>query len=249
MLETKFDNFLIAHITDDYLKEKNKLLHHHRLCLLVEIRYMAIPQDEGKDVGLDSKYFRNHKKYMRDITTERGRINIMAREIPCVCMKEKKIEANKSMAKFAQCFCCEEEFSKKQMLRCKGCDLAQYCSKACQKKKWPEHKAFCKNITVSSAAASASASIPSSFVEPSDVDADYYQQQQQEEEEMDDVDKDDNNNNNNNNNKNNAVDQNNDHFIYNNNTITTTSTNTNLQTLTSRFNEYEYTNKNKNKNK
>ena len=174
MLETKFDNFLIAHITDDYLKEKNKLLHHHRLCLLVEIRYMAIPQDEGKDVGLDSKYFRNHKKYMRDITTERGRINIMAREIPCVCMKEKKIEANKSMAKFAQCFCCEEEFSKKQMLRCKGCDLAQYCSKACQKKKWPEHKAFCKNITVSSAAASASASIPSSFVEPSDVDADYY---------------------------------------------------------------------------
>ena len=172
MVETKFDNFLIAHITDDYLKEKNNLLHLNRLCLLVDLRYVHIPEHEGKDVGPESKYIKHYKKYMRDITTERGRINIMAREIPCDCMEEKRIAA-KLMAKVASCFCCNEEFPKKQMLRCTGCDMVQYCSKDCGKKHWPTHKDCCSEpwVVPTPAPIPAPPSVPS-FGETIDFDVD-----------------------------------------------------------------------------
>ena len=167
IVNPKFGRFVIARVTDDYLEGKNNDILHFRLLLLVDIRYWYIPIHEGKDVGPESEYARNFKKYSRDILTERGRINCMAREIPCDCMEEKRIEA-KSMAKVANCFRCYGEFPKEKMLRCKGCDLFQYCSKECRKKQWPRHKEYCRKED--SSAIPISASVPSSSVEPSDVD-------------------------------------------------------------------------------
>jgi len=141
--DPKFGRFAIARITDDYLKGKDDDLLRYRLCLLLYSRYQLIPQKEGKDVGPKSEYSKNYHKYSRDVTTERGRINCMAREIPCDCMKAKRIAA-KSMKKIAVCFFCEEEFSKELMLRCKGCDHVQYCSKECSIKDWPGHKKHCR---------------------------------------------------------------------------------------------------------
>mmetsp|Transcript_11416 Transcript_11416/g.11120 ORF Transcript_11416/g.11120 Transcript_11416/m.11120 type:complete len:214 (+) Transcript_11416:70-711(+) len=147
-----FSCFVIAHITDDYLKDKNiDILHlHYRLLLLVEMRYFYIPKHEGKDVGPESKITTNFSKYIRDIETERGIINCMAREIPCKCMEEKRIAA-KLMEKTAVCFECRQEFPKELLLRCIGCDHVQYCSNECSIKHWPNHKDWCKQKSVSSA--------------------------------------------------------------------------------------------------
>jgi len=140
--------------------------------LVLYIRDKVIPWHEEKDYGPESEITKNYNKYGRDVQTERGRINCMARDIPCDCMEAKRIEANKSMGKNALCFCCDEEFPKKQMLRCKGCAAIQYCSKECSIKHWREHKEWCKRNSVSSAPAPAPAptSVPSSFEDSTDLD-------------------------------------------------------------------------------
>merc|ERR1719491_1730549 len=113
--------FVITRITNDFLKGKDDLTLRFHLLLLLYIRYYYIPKHEGKDVdSSESEYLIDLKKYFRDVQTERGRINCIAREIPCDCMKEKLIEA-KLMEKVASCYGCQKEFSKNQMLRCKGC--------------------------------------------------------------------------------------------------------------------------------
>ena len=35
-------------------------------------------------------------------------------------------------------------FDYTSLRRCTGCGINHYCSKECQLKNWPEHKAFCK---------------------------------------------------------------------------------------------------------
>jgi len=170
MVDRTVGRFVIARITDDYLKGKNNDMVTRRLLLLLFIRYKLIPRQEGKDVDSpESEYYKNYYKYCRDVQTERGRINCMAREIPCDCMEEKRIAA-KSMEKVAMCYCCFHEFLKEKMLRCKGCNHVQYCSTECSIKDWPAHKESCAAYGSSSASASASASLPS-LGETMDADA------------------------------------------------------------------------------
>jgi len=98
----------------------------------------------------------------------------IAREIPCTCMDKKKSETQQK--KVAMCFFCMEEFLKEKMLRCKGCNQAQYCSKECRIKAWPTHKEDCRSIGASLALAPAPAPAPilgslASVDKLSDVDA------------------------------------------------------------------------------
>jgi len=122
---TIFGRFVIAHIAEDYLKGTEQHSIRPLLFMLLHMRYDLIPRHEMKEVSPESNYIRNYRKYCREITTKRGIINCIAREIPCECVEEKRIEA-KSMEKVAMCFCCQEEFLKEKMLRCKGCDHDQY---------------------------------------------------------------------------------------------------------------------------
>jgi len=112
MVAPTFGNFVIARITSDYLIGKDDATLRQRLWLFLSIRYFYIPRNEGKDVGPESEITKNYQKYMRDIQTERGMINCIAREIPCECMEEKRIAA-KLMDKVAMCWCCLEDFPKK----------------------------------------------------------------------------------------------------------------------------------------
>ena len=104
-------------------------------------------------LGIRSKYMdcpfvadkEKYQKYMRDIMTGRGIINVLDRETNnfCNCMKPYKEEA-KTMEKSGLCYGCRQEFPKMQLKRCSGCLCIQYCSNKCMKKKWPTHKQFCK---------------------------------------------------------------------------------------------------------
>mmetsp|Transcript_47683 Transcript_47683/g.54059 ORF Transcript_47683/g.54059 Transcript_47683/m.54059 type:complete len:230 (+) Transcript_47683:108-797(+) len=99
MVDPTFGRFVIARIADDYLQDHDfgQLLH-RRLLLLLQIRYVKIPWLEGKDVGPESHDRQHFLQYCRDIRTERGRLQCIAREIPCDCMEEKRREAEKRMA-------------------------------------------------------------------------------------------------------------------------------------------------------
>ena len=144
LVDPGFGRFVFAHCTQHYLAKGNddKKILITLLQLGIEIRYFRIPIDEGKDVGPGSSYHEKSSKYMRDIHTDRGMINCLARETPCDCMKEKKTEA-KSMEKLGFCFCCRREFPKGRMLMCSGCRFVKYCSKECQFRDWPAHKLAC----------------------------------------------------------------------------------------------------------
>jgi len=162
MVDPSFARFVIARIAEDYLKGKDDDNLLHRLFLLLDIRYdQAIPTDEGKDVEPEPENMRKYNKYCRDITTERGRINCIAREIPCDCLEEKRIAA-KLMEKVAVCYCCRKEFSKKKMLRCTGCNHVQYCSKECRIVAWPQHKNICRSIGSTSSPTPTPAPTPAS---------------------------------------------------------------------------------------
>ena len=87
----------------------------------------------------------NHEKfikYMRNLGTERGVINCLARETPCKCMDGAK-ERAKSMAKVGFCHGCRKEFPKETMFLCSRCGGFNYCTGVCQRNHWPVHKTEC----------------------------------------------------------------------------------------------------------
>ena len=103
-------------------------------------------------LGINQKYLHSalsadsekFEKYLRDIETDRGIINVLFRETNtfCNCMKPYKEEA-KAMDKVGVCLKCRQEFPKMQLKRCSRCLVVQYCSKECLKNNWPTHKYFC----------------------------------------------------------------------------------------------------------
>ena len=108
----------------------------------IAIRYHLIPGVVLKDECDDGKC----TKYLRDILTERGLINCLARETKshdCSCMDAKKEEA-KTMGKVAECFGCKKSFPKHFLVKCSGCNFATYCSPECQGNDWSSHKKECK---------------------------------------------------------------------------------------------------------
>jgi len=98
--------------------------------------------------GIRSKYYGDrdkYNKYLRDIETNRGIINVLYRETNtfCKCMTPYK-EETKTMEKVGHCYECCQEFPKKLLRRCSRCLVTQYCSNTCMKKSWPTHKQFCR---------------------------------------------------------------------------------------------------------
>lgn len=55
-------------------------------------------------------------------------------------LKEKYRQAKSEESKMGTCFHCEERKERKDLKVCGICKWGQYCSQACQKAAWPEHK-------------------------------------------------------------------------------------------------------------
>jgi hypothetical protein len=130
------------------------------LALGIDVRYHWVPSivhgisiAEGSDMG------EKHRRYVHDIMTERGMINIIARETmtsssistsgsSCNCMEISKKEAKREMEKSGYCMGCRQEFPKNELRKCSHCQASKYCSSKCQIDNWSEHKEFCKEIKV-----------------------------------------------------------------------------------------------------
>ena len=83
-------------------------------------------------------------RYVHDINTDRGLINVLHRETKkdCDCMATKKEEAN-TMDRMFRCEGCHKEFSKKRLKKCSRCNM-HYCSKKCSHADWSHHNFCCK---------------------------------------------------------------------------------------------------------
>ena len=81
----------------------------------------------------------------------RATVSFFRKRIPCKCLDEKYKEV-KSETKMA--FCLNEDCTLPdhkvelgKVLFCSGCNQACYCSKACQKAAWKEHKEYCRAMS------------------------------------------------------------------------------------------------------
>lgn len=163
IVQSTFATFLFALVTSTYLQlEKTKTdamdttntLAATRvfqwdlqelLQLGIRARYIFEPRSVGKTMDVEQAY-----KYIRDVHSDdndRGIINCLYRETKqhCMGMKTKKVEA-KEMIKMECCHGCRQNFPKSTMKKCEGCHFVVYCSTACYKKNWSEHKEMCERV-------------------------------------------------------------------------------------------------------
>jgi len=146
--DADFCCFIFAYCAHLYLKydlssAKYKAIITQLLTLGVTLRYINQAAVNGVDVHPGSENVVKWNKYCSDIPSERGVIKCLARETPCNCMHPKKAEA-KGMDKTNVCNDCRNHFPKTSLSFCTGCQIAKYCSKACQVSDWPRHRALCK---------------------------------------------------------------------------------------------------------
>lgn len=148
LLDEEFCKYVFMLAVEGFLQGRGKSFSASLVRLGITIRYLSIPTGKGEDIGPGTECFEKRTKYHRDVQTERGLINCLARETPpsCSCMKDAKTKA-KSMDKVGRCFNCGEEFPKHRLLRCSSCRGPNYCSSECQLKHWPKHKAECKRVS------------------------------------------------------------------------------------------------------
>jgi MYND finger len=65
-------------------------------------------------------------------------------KVPCNCLDDMVPDMRKERIAMAECFCCHKKGNVTKILQCKNCKVVQYCSRECQVKDWPIHKALCK---------------------------------------------------------------------------------------------------------
>jgi len=128
------DIFLNSSGSEEYYFSKQKLLNVLRFGIRSKYWHSSLSGDREK-----------YNKYLRDIETNRGIINVLYRETNtfCKCMTPYK-EETKKMEKVGMCYECCQEFPKILLRRCSRCLVTQYCSNKCMKKSWPTHKLFCR---------------------------------------------------------------------------------------------------------
>ena len=146
--EPEFAQHVFACCTNEYVANGRTVKLYGLFALGFSARYLAVPQGEGKHVSPGSECHTKYLKYMRDVITDRGVINCLARETPCDCMKHRKLQA-KSMEKVTVCQACNRVLPKEQALVCSGCGVASYCNRECQLGHWPSHKNICRQFTKS----------------------------------------------------------------------------------------------------
>ena len=77
-------------------------------------------------------------------------VSFLRKRIPCKCMDE-KYEEVKTLIKMGlcsnpDCSLPDRKAERNKILYCARCDQVGYCSRACQKAHWKEHKEDCRKI-------------------------------------------------------------------------------------------------------
>jgi len=73
---------------------------------------------------------------------ERALTKFFRRRITCSCLDTKYLQV-KPLPRTGNCSWCKTRMKLKELKICSGCNVCHYCSRECQVKSWPTHKAFC----------------------------------------------------------------------------------------------------------
>lgn len=73
---------------------------------------------------------------------ERALTKFFRKRITCSCLDSKYSEV-KPLPRTGNCSWCKTRLKLKELKICSGCNVCHYCSRECQVKAWPTHKAFC----------------------------------------------------------------------------------------------------------
>lgn len=103
--------------------------------------------EKGRDKVL--KHFRGEEhcadvsafcgKALHRTRTDRGMILFLDKVTPCACLNELGAAA-RSTPKAGKCSYCKTQDIKIKLKKCSRCQMAEYCSRECQKADWPVHK-------------------------------------------------------------------------------------------------------------
>eukprot|EP00956_Cyclotella_meneghiniana_P023145 scaffold44604_cov46-Cyclotella_meneghiniana.AAC.1 len=85
---------------------------------------------------------------LNDLECPRETVRFFHRRNSCDCLKNIYYELKETTKRTAACWNCNESVELRQMSRCDGCDVAQYCSYDCAVAYWPKHKEDCKVMRI-----------------------------------------------------------------------------------------------------
>jgi hypothetical protein len=138
--DPEFCRFIFGYCTEQYLRSNN-LHDNDRRVIIIDLLTLGLTIRNSRNKISNEQ----SSKYKRDIRTNRGIINCLARETKtyCNCMKEGK-DIARTMEKVGSCYGCGNEFPKETLSLCNGCQFVKYHSRECQINDWPIHKLHCK---------------------------------------------------------------------------------------------------------
>jgi len=97
----------------------------------------------------DARDAKNHLRNMDIISgCTRSLVKYFVKQTPCNCLDELYAEIKSTTPKMGKCWGCKQKKERSELFICTGCERMQYCSKACQIARVPEHKHDCKRVQV-----------------------------------------------------------------------------------------------------
>lgn len=106
------------------------------------VRMLADYTTASEDPDLLAKYAET-ARVLRKTRTDRGIVLYLARQVTCKCLDA----ASRGAAVTPQtgkCQTCQTQLPKAQLKNCARCGMVEYCSRACQKANWKDHKRTCR---------------------------------------------------------------------------------------------------------
>eukprot|EP00956_Cyclotella_meneghiniana_P021286 scaffold38577_cov77-Cyclotella_meneghiniana.AAC.4 len=79
------------------------------------------------------------------VSCARETVRFFHRRNTCNCLKELYYILKETTKRTAACWTCQTIVDIRQLSRCEGCQIANYCSYECAAAHWPYHKTQCKN--------------------------------------------------------------------------------------------------------
>ncbi|EJK46597.1 hypothetical protein THAOC_34730 [Thalassiosira oceanica] len=67
-------------------------------------------------------------------------VKFVAKRLPCTCLKKLRNATRKTLEKVGMCCNCLRYFRRSDLYVCTGCNIAEYCSRECQRADWSKHK-------------------------------------------------------------------------------------------------------------
>lgn len=137
----QFSNFLISTAVDALVDghpnlppEEARLLTQMALCI------EKLAKEQEQKLKFDSEYQQTKYRYSEVFCLDGGAnvVPHLVERIPCDCLDNSR----------GTCFGCHAVVEEKRLKTCTGCETAEYCCQACQRKSWKEqkHKDNCKRI-------------------------------------------------------------------------------------------------------